>query len=127
MKLTGSVLALVATVLPLTANAFCNFKIVLENSLDSSVNGEVVQSLGNIATPGDVGVFNSFPITMAFASGNGPSTVQTTGIPDEGTGTLALALSPLGAYRIVFAKDLPADVSIDFYCITRGWLLTNGG
>lgn len=114
MKLAGPLFALFSTVLPLTANAYCTFRLKVANSANPSLNGLYVQSLNNIATLGPP--FTN--ITLAFTSGNdaGPSTLQSTGFSNEGTGLLALAPS-LGVERIIFADPIPAGVSINFFRI----------
>lgn len=112
MKFTSTLFALSATLLPLTANAYCNFRLKVANSQNHDLDGIYVQSFNNVATLGPP--FTN--VTLSFAPGStGPSAINSIGFSNEGTGRLALAPS-LGVERLIFVNGdtLPENVSTRF-------------
>lgn len=122
MKVTGSVLALVSTVLPLTANAFCTFRLKVTGSSNPDINNRYVQVLDDVVTIGTP--FTN--VTLTFGSGSGPSTIQGTEVPGAAIGNLALSGGSIGVDRLAFVDQVPAGVSINLFCIALDLLLTNG-
>ncbi|KAL0631043.1 hypothetical protein Q9L58_010109 [Maublancomyces gigas] len=98
MKFTSTLIALSATLFPLTANAYCSFRLKVANSQNHDLDGTYVQSFNNVATLGPP--FTN--VTLSFSPGStGPSTINSIGFSNEGTGRLALAPS-LGVERLIF-------------------------
>lgn len=122
MKLTGSVLALVSTVLPLTAHAFCDFRLKVTGSSNQQINNQYVQTLDDVVTIGPP--FTN--VTLTFGSGTGPSILQGTDVPGGSIGNLAIFDGSLGVQRLAFVTQVPAGVSINLLSIALEWSLTNG-